>query len=138
MTADDIDAFPKGWAARWKPASRKVICTSLCSYFPLPRSAEERFVTVIVPTAAGGANDAMARIIAQGLATRLGKPVIVDNKAGANGPSPASSSRSATPDGYTTCRLHRHARINPASETHTTRSPISESMKPKHYRLIYP
>jgi site-specific recombinase XerD len=33
LTAGDIDAFLKGLAARWKPASRKVICTSLRSYF---------------------------------------------------------------------------------------------------------
>lgn len=33
LTAGDIDAFLEGLAARWKPASRKVICTSLRSYF---------------------------------------------------------------------------------------------------------
>ena len=33
LLAGDIDAFLKGLAARWKPASRKVICTSLRSYF---------------------------------------------------------------------------------------------------------
>ena len=33
LAADDIDAFLKGLAARWQPASRKVICTSLRSYF---------------------------------------------------------------------------------------------------------
>ena len=45
----------------------------------------EKTITIVVPTAAGGANDAMARILAQGLSTRLGKPVVVENKAGANG-----------------------------------------------------
>jgi tripartite-type tricarboxylate transporter receptor subunit TctC len=67
----------------------------------LAQSWPERQVTVIVPTAAGGANDAMARIIAQGLATRLGKPVIVDNKAGANGAIASEFVARATPDGYT-------------------------------------
>lgn len=33
LTTGDIDAFLKGFAARWKPASCKVICTSLRSYF---------------------------------------------------------------------------------------------------------
>lgn len=33
LAAGDIDAFLKGLAVRWKPASRKVICTSLRSYF---------------------------------------------------------------------------------------------------------
>jgi tripartite-type tricarboxylate transporter receptor subunit TctC len=61
----------------------------------------ERSITIVVPTAAGGANDAMARIIGQGLSTRLGKPVIVDNKAGANGAIAAEFVARAVPDGYT-------------------------------------
>jgi tripartite-type tricarboxylate transporter receptor subunit TctC len=61
----------------------------------------EKSITIVVPTAAGGANDAMARIIGQGLATRLGKPVIVDNKAGANGAIAAEFVARAAPDGYT-------------------------------------
>lgn len=58
-------------------------------------------ITIVVPTAAGGANDAMARIIGQGLSVRLGKPVIVDNKAGANGAIASEYVARATPDGYT-------------------------------------
>jgi tripartite-type tricarboxylate transporter receptor subunit TctC len=61
----------------------------------------EKGITIVVPTAAGGANDAMARIIGQGLATRLGKPVIVDNKAGANGAIASEFVARAAPDGYT-------------------------------------
>ncbi len=58
-------------------------------------------VTIVVPTAAGGANDAMARIIGQGLAARLGQPVIVENKAGANGAIASEYVARAAPDGYT-------------------------------------
>lgn len=58
-------------------------------------------ITIVVPTAAGGANDAMARIIGQGLSTRLGKPVIVENKAGANGAIASEYVAHAAPDGYT-------------------------------------
>jgi tripartite-type tricarboxylate transporter receptor subunit TctC len=61
----------------------------------------EKGITIVVPTAAGGANDAMARIIGQGLATRLGKSVIVENKAGANGAIAAEFVARAAPDGYT-------------------------------------
>lgn len=61
----------------------------------------EKTITIVVPTAAGGANDAMARIIGQGLSTRLGKPVIVDNKAGANGAIASEYVARAAPDGYT-------------------------------------
>jgi len=58
-------------------------------------------ITIVVPTAAGGANDAMARIIGQGLGARLGKPVIVENKAGANGAIASEYAARAVPDGYT-------------------------------------
>lgn len=58
-------------------------------------------ITIVVPTAAGGANDVMARIIGQGLSTRLGQPVIVENKAGANGAIASEYAARAAPDGYT-------------------------------------
>ncbi len=61
----------------------------------------EKTITIVVPTAAGGANDAMARILAQGLSARLGKAVIVDNKAGANGAIASEYVARAAPDGYT-------------------------------------
>ena len=61
----------------------------------------EKSITIVVPTAAGGANDAMARILGQGMSVRLGKPVIVDNKAGANGAIASEFVARATPDGYT-------------------------------------
>ncbi len=61
----------------------------------------EKTITIVVPTAAGGANDAMARLIAQGLSARLGKPVVVDNKAGANGAIASEFVARAPTDGYT-------------------------------------
>ena len=67
----------------------------------LAQSWPEKTITIVVPTAAGGANDAMARILAQGLSTRLGKSVIVDNKAGANGAIASEFVARAAPDGYT-------------------------------------
>ena len=67
----------------------------------LAQSWPEKTITIVVATAAGGANDAMARIIAQGLSTRLGKSVIVENKAGANGAIASEYVARAAPDGYT-------------------------------------
>jgi len=61
----------------------------------------EKTITIVVPTAAGGANDAMARIIGQGLSARLGKPVVVENRAGANGAIASEFVARAPADGYT-------------------------------------
>ena len=67
----------------------------------LAQAWPEKAITIVVPTAAGGANDAMARIIAQGMSARLGKSVVVDNKAGANGAIAAEFVARAPADGYT-------------------------------------
>jgi tripartite-type tricarboxylate transporter receptor subunit TctC len=58
-------------------------------------------VDIIVPTSPGGANDAVARIVASALATLRGCAVSVDNRAGANGTVACNYVRSARPDGRT-------------------------------------
>jgi len=58
-------------------------------------------LTIVVPTAAGGGNDAMARTIGQKLGVLLGRTVIIDNKAGANGALAAEYVAKAAPDGNT-------------------------------------
>lgn len=67
----------------------------------LAQTWPEKTITIVVPTAAGGANDAIARIIGQGLSTRLGQPVVVENKAGAAGAIASEAVARANPDGYT-------------------------------------
>ncbi len=58
-------------------------------------------ITIVVPTAAGGGNDAMARTIAQKLGPLLGQTVIIDNRAGANGSIASEYVMRAAPDGHT-------------------------------------
>jgi tripartite-type tricarboxylate transporter receptor subunit TctC len=59
-----------------------------------------RPMTMVVPFAAGGASDVIARILAQGLRTELGQSVIVENVAGAGGMVGSSRVAKAAPDGY--------------------------------------
>src|SRR5262249_57108750 len=56
---------------------------------------------VVVPFGPGSATDATARLSAQGLSEALGRPFIVENKAGGGGLIAANSVAHATPDGYT-------------------------------------
>ncbi|MEN9537966.1 MAG: hypothetical protein RLZZ126_201 [Pseudomonadota bacterium] len=86
------------------PLLTTTLCTTVALTLAQPTWAQawpEKSITIVVPTAAGGANDAMARILAQGLSARLGKPVIVDNKAGANGAIASEFVARAAPDGHT-------------------------------------
>jgi tripartite-type tricarboxylate transporter receptor subunit TctC len=60
-----------------------------------------RTITLIVPFQAGGATDVVARVLAKGLSERIGQPVVVDNRPGANGAIGSASVAKARPDGYT-------------------------------------
>ncbi len=60
-----------------------------------------RPVTLVVPWAAGGSTDAVARILAQRLSTDTGRSFLVDNRTGANGTIGFNSVARARPDGYT-------------------------------------
>jgi tripartite-type tricarboxylate transporter receptor subunit TctC len=58
-------------------------------------------IRLIVPYTPGGFTDATARLIGQKLGERLGQPVLVDNKAGANGTLGVDAMAKAPADGYT-------------------------------------
>ncbi len=61
----------------------------------------DRPIRVIVPFAAGGNTDILARILTARMAERLGTPMVIENRAGAGGSVGAELVARATPDGYT-------------------------------------
>jgi tripartite-type tricarboxylate transporter receptor subunit TctC len=58
-------------------------------------------VTIVVPFAAGGTTDILARVVGQALGKELGTSVVVDNRAGAGGNIGAALAAKAPADGYT-------------------------------------
>ena len=65
------------------------------------QSFPTKAIQIIVPNAAGGVNDVLARIIAQKLQDQLGKPVVVENRPGAGGDIGTEGVLKAEPDGHT-------------------------------------
>ena len=77
------------------------IAAALAAAAPVAMAYPDKTITIVVPTAAGGGNDAMARTIAQKLGPLLGQTVIIDNRAGANGAIASEYVMRAAPDGHT-------------------------------------
>lgn len=87
--------FPRLHVLATAAVATLLSCGGALAAFP------EKSITIVVPTAAGGANDAMARVIGQAMSAILKQPVIVDNKAGANGAIASEFVMRAPADGYT-------------------------------------
>ena len=85
---------------------RCATCASLASRLLLatPAAAQDyptKPVTIIIPFAAGGAGDILARILSPRLEKAFGKPFVVENKPGAGGVIGAVATARAEPDGHT-------------------------------------
>src|SRR5919204_1652418 len=87
---------------------RRIICSAVAvialPLSPLAASAQDwptRAVTMVVPYAAGGPVDTLARILAARLSEVLGQQVVVENIGGAGGMTGAARVAKAAPDGYT-------------------------------------
>ena len=80
--------------------SAALFALALCS----AAAAEDypsRPITLVVPYAAGGGNDVMARIVAEKMSKSLGQQIVIENKGGAGGSIATRQVAKAAPDGYT-------------------------------------
>ena len=81
------------------------VCLLLAAGTVVSASAEDRYptrpITIVVPFAAGGPTDILARLISQAIGPMLGHQVVVEDVTGAGGTIGATRAARADPDGYT-------------------------------------
>jgi len=85
---------------------RRTLAIAAAATLPMVARAQEgefpsRPLRLIVPFAPGGASDIIARIIQPALGTAFGRPIVIDNRAGATGNIGMEAAARAAPDGYT-------------------------------------
>jgi len=84
---------------------------------PLIASAADyptRPITLVVPYAAGGGNDVIARIVADRMGAGLGQRIVIENRGGAGGTIATRQVAKSEPDGYTLLIATSSLAINPA------------------------
>jgi len=95
----------------------------------LARDYPVKPIRFLVPYSPGGGTDILARRLAQNLTDRLGEPVIVDNRGGANGIIGMQIAAKAPPDGYTiVLALTAQLAINPSFYPNLPYDPLRDYM----------
>jgi tripartite-type tricarboxylate transporter receptor subunit TctC len=88
---------------------------------PLAQGADgfpNRPVRMVISSSPGGTQDTVGRIVADGLAERLGQPVVADNRPGANGAVGCEIVAKSNPDGYTMVMVTAGFAVNPSLRKH--------------------
>ncbi|MFA1672000.1 tripartite tricarboxylate transporter substrate binding protein BugD [Rhizobium mongolense] len=86
----------------------------------------ERPITIMVPAAAGGPSDTVARLIAQSMSKTLGQQVLIENMGGAGGSLGAATVAQADPDGYRLLLYHIGVATFAALYPNLTYKPIED------------
>ncbi len=96
---------PQAHSLGWNRRQLLAAAASVAAAGPLAAQGQASFATrpvrVVVPFAAGGATDVIARVLGERMATRFGQPVVVDNKPGAAGLIAGDAVVKSPPDGMT-------------------------------------
>lgn len=92
----------------------------------LAQSYPSKPITWVVPFAAGGPTDVVARLLGASMSKTLGQSVVIENKVGAGGTIAAAYTARATPDGYTFLIHHNGMGTAPALYRKLSFNPLSD------------
>lgn len=110
---------------------RRFLAVSGALTLPIAARAQDAYpsrpITLVVPFAAGGSTDLIARLFAERMSSDLGQPIVVENRGGAGGNIGAAAVARADPDGYTLlmATIATHA-LNPALYTNMPFDPVAD------------
>ena len=90
------------------------LCTAALSLAASAQTYPSKPITLVVPFAAGGPTDVVARLLGSSMSRTLGQTVVIENKLGAGGTIAANAVRQAAPDGYTFLIHHNGMGTAPA------------------------
>ena len=95
---------------------KKLVCAFLLLAACAVQAQEypNRPIKVVMPFAPGGPTDIVARIVSERLSARIGQPVVIENRAGANGIIGTDHVAKSAPDGYTLLMAPTSHAINPS------------------------
>lgn len=121
-------------AARLRHAALSMSCTALAgaAMTALPGRAHasdaypSRPIAMVVPFAAGGPTDVVARSVAAAMSKSLGQSVVVENRLGAGGTVSAAYVAKAAPDGYTILIHHNGMATAPALYSKLPYKPLTD------------
>ena len=123
-----------------------VTALSLCALATPAQAASypDHTIKIVVPFAAGGGTDVLARIIAQDLNSKWGQPVVVENQPGASGAIGTRAVMKAAPDGYTLLMASTGALMAVSSggdgpfDVNTVLAPIAIGAAPPYLLVVNP
>lgn len=96
---------------------RVLVLLGLAVAFVTPAAAADypdHPIKLVVPTAPGGVNDIVARLIQPGLTAALKQPIVIENRSGANNITGTNFVAKSPPDGYTLVVVPASHSVNPA------------------------
>ncbi|AOZ02830.1 MFS transporter [Cupriavidus sp. USMAHM13] len=127
-------AYPQGRQGLQRPRLRALLgAAALALALPLlPAAAAAQAaypskpIRVVVPYTPGGVSDTVTRLVMQKLAERLGQPVVVENRPGANGMIGSDNVAKSSPDGYSLLVVVAAHAINPSLYSHMSYDPVKD------------